>query len=195
MRPGRPARNLSACLLGAALCGAPQVSAQTGRIWIDGGVSAVVPFGEDFQNLDPGYGLEAGLSVGATDAFSIGAGYIRTRRSYSSGDALETSGAYVEPRVSFQVGRGASSLYLAARGSYSRVRVDRLNSPTTPATGQTVGIGAGVVLRPSPRFGLDLGLRTALESDGTVGLVNGPKDVGNGFNLVGRIGFSIAVTD
>jgi hypothetical protein len=175
------------------------------------GLSAVL-FGDEFADIDPGFGGEAQIRV-TPSAFSIGGGFQFTTHGSSlfEGDPSVTSdfsfqlyGAFLEPRVVIPVESDVVAPYLSIRLSVLRENgsvTAQGAKITASATGVLGNAGGGFLFALSRRVNLDLGVTVGYGSFGdlTVEVDGVPVDIGQvtgsraGGNVVFRTGLAVGL--
>ena len=183
----------AACLLAAE---ATAQSAQRFSIQASGIYAAL--FGEAFEGLDGGPGVEAQLRF-TPGALSFGAGYQYTSHEFVSDLAnVRLDGGFLEPRYVIVTGSNTFAPYLAARFSVLRQSFSA-GDITGSTTGITVNGGGGVLASLSSRINLDVGVsygyarfRDSEYRDPRTGFTH-PFPSGSGSDIVVRAGLAVGI--
>jgi hypothetical protein len=171
-------------------------------------------FGEEFEEIDAGFGVEGQLRV-TPGRFSIGLGLQYTQHGTTGFEGLEDMtfklwGPFLEPRLVVDVGSDTAAPYLSGRLSILREQgnvdfnfVDEFGNVTPVeisayAWGVLANAGGGVLFALSPRMNVDLGVTIGFGSfgEGTVeveGTEVATFDGTSGGNVVFRAGVSFGL--
>ena len=206
-----------ATLAGAALlslAAASSASAQSAqRFSVQASGLYVSTSGEAFEGLKAGPGVEAQFRF-TPSLWSIGIGGQISSHSLAEPGLADVTdilaGVFIEPRRVLDIGSSRVAPYLSARLAYLQQSIDTdidadddgfAETPTTlTASGGQVNAGGGLLLRLTPRLNLDLGATYGLIKFGDAtakvdgyGPFKGRGKVGNGQNLVVRVGLAIGI--
>jgi len=152
-----------------------------------------VPFGGGLTTVQPGPGWEAQLRYNPS-AVSLGVGVEQTFHDVEgfANRTVTLLGGFFEPRYVVDVGSDAAAPYLAGRIAVSSISIEEGASSAT-ATGFTLNGGGGVLVRMGSRTNLDLGASVGYKKLGEADLGNSVYDMGNGANLIVRVGLAIGL--
>ena len=205
MQPTRTLLSIGAlAVLGAIVT--PSLAAQSAqRFSIQASGLFVGTYGEAYEGMNGGQGLEAQLRY-TPSVWSFGLGFQRSSHSFDDtglgGEDVVLSGVFFEPRRVMDVGSTAYAPYLSARLAVLRESVDieyQGQPYSAEASGTQLNLGGGVLLRVSPRVNVDLGATVGLINFGDVELTVpgvGTANIGEGGtgqNVVMRAGLAIGL--
>ena len=166
----------------------------------------VTPFGEAYEGLKAGPGLEAQFRI-TPGVWSFGFGIQGSTHKFTepvlADETVTLAGVFFEPRRVIDIGSSTVAPYLSARLSYLQQSAELAFEDadvTVSASGSQINGGGGVLVRLSPRVNLDLGATYGLIrfSDAEievagVGSTTVTGTSGNGSNLVLRVGLAIGL--
>ena len=187
----------------ALVAGSTTLEGQSAQRWsIQGSGILVSAFGDAYEGLDSGLGIEAQLRL-TPSAWSFGAGFQVSSHGLSEVDENVTlAGIFFEPRYVIDVGNNYAP-YLAGRLSFLQQSAT-INDATVgdielSASGAQFNVGGGVLFRLNPRVNLDLGATLGIINFGDVEATNSGQTFtfegtsGNGQNVVLRVGLAIGL--
>lgn len=169
--------------------------------------------GEAFEGLKAGPGVEAQFRF-TPSLWSIGIGGQMSSHSLTEEGAEDITdvlaGVFIEPRRVLDIGSSRVAPYLSARLAYLQQSIETdidvdedgfaETATTLTASGGQVNAGGGLLLRLTPRLNLDLGATYGLIKFGDAtakvdgyGTFKGLGKVGNGQNVVVRVGLAIGI--
>lgn len=200
-------RRVPLALLAAALAStsAAAQSAQRWSIQVSG--ISVGAYGEAYEGLSNGVGLEAQVRL-TPSLWSFGAGFQSSLHTADFGEGIGEQdislvGLFVEPRRVLETGSTSFAPYLSGRLSVLQQSADidvaGFGTVSAEATGAQLNGGGGILFRLSPRINLDVGATFGLVNFGDVELSAGGETQtvegtsGNGTNLVVRVGLAIGL--
>lgn len=204
-----PIRSLRTTLVSAVLvvmAASPTLAQSAQRYSIQASGLAVSTFGQAYDGLTGGPGLEAQFRI-TPSVWSFGFGLQGSLHSFDDaalGDEDVTlSGLFFEPRRVVDVGSTRVAPYVSARLAYLRQSVDfdvQGTKVTASASGTQINGGGGVLVRLTPRVNLDFGATYGLIKFGDievdaagVGRAKIEGSSGNGSNLVVRAGLAFGL--
>lgn len=152
-----------------------------------------VPFGGGLTTVQPGPGWEAQLRYNP-GAVSLGVGVEQTFHDLDgfANRTVTLLGGFFEPRYVVDVGSDSAAPYLSGRIAVSSISVEEGPSSAT-ATGFTLNGGGGVLVRLGSRTNLDLGASVGYKKLGQADFGTSVFDMGNGANLIARVGLAIGL--
>lgn len=196
---------LSGLLVAVGLAAVPALHAQSAqRFSIQGSGLFVGLSGDAYDGMNAGPGAEIQLRY-TPGLWSFGLGYQYSTHGVDN-DAFDNdvslSGAFFEPRRTFDVGSTSYAPYASARLAVLKEAIDfdaDGTSYSASATGTQINVGGGVLFRISPRVNLDLGATFGVINFGDVE-VNVPGfgtvvagEGGSGQNFVLRAGIAVGL--
>ncbi len=193
------------------LAGAAPLRAQSAqRVSIQLSGLSVGTYGDAYEGLEPGAGVEAQLRI-TPGAWSFGIGGQRSSHATTTpgftDQQVVLQGVFIEPRRVIDIGSSRVAPYLSARGAWLQQSIDftltngvEFVDVTANASGAQLNAGGGLLLRLSPRVNLDLGATVGVIRFGDV-LVDVPGlgrttvsgSSGTGQNVVLRVGVAIGL--
>lgn len=200
-------RSLVACAV-ATLCfaAATDASAQSAQKYsIQASGLLVGVSGDAYEGMNAGPGFELQFRY-TPSVWSFGLGYQYSSHGLDENsltdNSVSLSGAFFEPRRTFDVGSSTYAPYASGRLAILRESLDIEDGGTTlnaTASGVQVNVGGGVLFRLTPRVNLDLGatfgvinfgdLELSMPGAGSVVVGDG----GSGSNMVFRVGAAIGL--
>lgn len=186
-------------IVGALCLLAPSVKAQSNqRFSLQGSVLRAQLLGDAYPGFASGFGFEVQLRY-THSALSVGGGYQLTSHSLAGfSDKVSLGGVFLEPRY---VLAGLSSdriaPYVSSRLSLLRQRID-VNGLESSASGLTINVGGGILIRMSRRVNGEIGVTYGFTSfdDFTLRQPNGQTSSGpsgSGSNIVARAGIAVGL--
>lgn len=196
---------LSSLLVAVGLVAVPALHAQSAqRFSIQGSGLFVGMSGDAYEGMDAGPGAELQIRY-TPSVWSFGLGYQYSTHGVDVDgfdDDVTLSGAFFEPRRTFDVGSATYAPYASARLAVLKEAIDfdaGGESYSASATGTQINIGGGVLFRISPRVNFDLGATFGIINFGDVEVTvpgMGTATVGeggSGQNFVLRAGIAIGL--
>ena len=152
-----------------------------------------LPFGGGLSNVSSGVGWEAQIRW-TPGSLSWGAGAEQTFHTVVGNSARTVTllGGFLEPRYVIYVGSDAAAPYLSGRFAMSSVTVKE-GGGSVSGNGLTINGGGGLLIRLGGRTNLDLGVTVGFKKLGTVTIADALFDMGNGINLITRIGLAFGL--
>lgn len=154
--------------------------------------------GDAYPGFAGGYGAEVQLRY-THSALSVGGGYQTTQHALAGfSDKVSLSGVFVEPRyVLVGLIRGSVAPYLSSRLSLLQQKIS-VQGLSSSATGLTINVGGGVLVRLTRRVNGELGVTYGVTNFGdfTLRQPNGETSSGpsgSGSNIVMRAGIAIGL--
>lgn len=187
----------------ALVAGSTTLEGQSAQRWsIQGSGILVSAFGDAYEGLDSGLGIEAQLRL-TPSAWSFGAGFQVSSHGLSEVDENVTlAGIFFEPRYVIDVGKNYAP-YVSGRLSFlqqsATINDATLGDIELSASGAQFNVGGGFLFRLSPRVNLDLGATVGIINFGDVEATNAGQTFtfegtsGNGQNVVLRVGLAIGL--
>lgn len=148
-----PAPTAAALLLvfavGSGTAAAQDVEAAASAGWYD-------PTGGDFENTDPGPGVDGAVRVRATDRFSVGGGVQWNSHAVPfSDDDWSVLAVFAEPRLLLLSRDRPVTPVVSARAGWMRQAVDRDDGSERTASGFGLGGFVGALFQVTDRVGLE----------------------------------------
>lgn len=173
--------------------------AQSGqRFSIQASVLRAQLLGDAYPGFASGYGFEVQLRY-THSALSVGGGYQHTSHSLAGfSDKVGLGGIFLEPRYTL-VTLSSESIapYVSSRLSLLQQRID-VNGLESSASGLTINVGGGILIRMSRRVNGEIGLTYGFTNFDDFTLrgpggqtSSGPS--GSGSNIVARAGIAVGL--
>lgn len=181
----------------------PTLHAQSAQRWsLQVSPIYVAAFGDAYEGLDNGLGLEAQIRL-TPSAWSFGGGVQASIHSVSDfNEDVTLAGIFFEPRRVFDIGKNQApyiSGRIAVLSQSATINVPNFGDVDLSATGAQFNVGGGVLFRLSPRVNLDLGATVGIihfgdaEATGNGQTITIDGTSGNGQNLVLRVGLAFGL--
>ena len=178
------------------------LSAQSARpLSVQASYLRIVLRGESLGDVAAANGFEGQLRY-TRGRWSLGGGMEYSRHGIDgqpTGYGLRRFGPFLEPRLLVPWSSNTLAAYVAGRLSVVQVTALVPDSVTTlsagSATGTTINIGGGLLIRLSPRLNFDVGTSAGFSSFGSVTFPSGTTggSLGTGTNVILRVGFGLGL--
>ena len=168
------------------------------RFSVQGSLLRAQLLGDAYPGFASGYGFEVQLRY-THSALSVGGGYQGTSHALAGfTEKVNLSGVFIEPRyVLVRWRRGSLVPYVSSRFSLLQQRIS-LQGLSSSATGLTVNVGGGILVRLTRRTNGEVGVTYGFTNFGDFTLkqpngqtTRGPS--GSGSNIVARIGLAVGL--
>lgn len=135
--------------LGSGTAAAQDVEVAAAAGWYD-------PTGDDFENTDPGAGVDGVVRFRTTDRLSLGAGLQWNSHAVPfSDDDWSVLSVFAEPRLLLLDRSRSVNPFVSVRAGWMRQAVDLSDGSERTASGFGVGGFAGALLRITDRVGVE----------------------------------------
>ena len=182
----------------AMLVSAPGAAQSNQRYSLQASLLRAQLLGDAYPGFASGYGAEVQLRY-THSALSVGGGYQRTEHALAGfADKVALSGVFIEPRyVLAGLVRGSMAPYVSSRLSLLQQRIS-VQGLSSSATGLTINVGGGLLVRLSRRVNGELGVTYGFTNFGdfTLRQPNGQTSSGpsgSGSNIVARAGIALGL--
>lgn len=148
--------------------------------------------GSAYEGVGGGLGLEGQLRFNLDNGRSVGAGLQYSRHSFAEGlgiDDLSLLGLFVEPRILLNQSATRSAPYASLRLGLLRQSAN-VGGADVSATGFQINGGGGLLFVANDRTNVDVGATIGAVRFGNYSTGSA---AGSGFNIVLRLGVSVAV--
>lgn len=186
-------------IVGFSVIGTRELDGQSNqRFSVQASMLRAQLIGDAYPGFAGGYGFELQLRY-THSALSVGGGYQTTSHALAGfTDKVTLSGVFVEPRyVLAGMIRGSFAPYVSGRLSLLQQKIS-VQGLSSSATGLTVNVGGGVLVRLSRRVNGEVGVTYGFTNFGdfTLRQPNGQTSSGpsgSGSNIVARTGIAIGL--